>query len=150
MGLLSMSVVRLAGPALDLQHEALGPHHLVVLVLWSAFMVYAEAWRGFHRMFSPRVVKRAFTFPDRLGLQLIAPLVCTGLFHATRKRRIVAWCLVSGIFVLVLIVRSLPAPWRGIVDVGVVLGLAGGTLSIGYHALRALRGELPEIAPDWP
>lgn len=148
--LLGFSVVRLSKPALALADAELGAHHVGVLVVWCGFMLYAEAWRGFHKQFSPRVVQRAFTLPARGHLLALAPLVCMGLLHATRKRRIVAWSLVTGIFVLVLIVRSLPEPWRGIVDVGVVLGLAGGTLSIAFHTVRALRGDLPGVPADWP
>ncbi|MCA9571314.1 MAG: hypothetical protein KC656_25920, partial [Myxococcales bacterium] len=150
VGLLGSSVVRLAGPAVELVHHALGPVHLVVLVVWVAFMLYAEAWRGFHKQFSPRVVQRAFTLPDVLHVRLLAPVVCMGLVHATRKRRIVGWSLVTGIVLLVIVVRQLAQPWRGIVDVGVVLGLAGGTLSIVWHAVRALQGTLPGVPADWP
>ena len=58
--------------------------------------------------------------------------------------------LVTMIVLLVVAVRQLPQPWRGIVDLGVVVGLFAGALSIVFFAVQAVGGRLPEIAPDWP
>lgn len=151
VALLSTSVVRLSTPALEGLASDLSPLQWGLLAGWCAFMLYAEAWRGFHKQFSPRVVQRAFTLPSKPAwVPFAAPVVAMGLLHATRKRRIVGWSLVTGIFLLVLVVRQLPQPWRGLVDAGVVLGLAGGTASIVWHALRAATGRLPGVPADWP
>ena len=61
------------------------------------------------------------------------------LFHA-KQRIIIAWVLVFAIVGLVILVRLLPQPWRGIVDVGVVVELLIGSLSILYIYLQALFG----------
>ena len=73
-----------------------------------------------------------------------------GLMHATRRRKTIAWTLLSMIVVLVLLVRQLPAPWRGIVDMGVVLGLVAGLLSVWWFAARTLLGQAPNVPSDLP
>jgi hypothetical protein len=57
---------------------------------------------------------------------------------------------VVGILTLVLLIRQVEQPWRGIIDLGVVLGLGAGTASICWHAARAWSGTAPSIAADWP
>lgn len=116
------------------------------------FMAYSEGYKGFHKKFSPRVVARAAYLaknPRPLWLAL-APAFCTGLIGASRKRMIIAWILPVAIVVLVLIVRGFPQPWRGAVDAGVVVGLSIGSASILYHAVRAIRGTLPDTPLDLP
>lgn len=73
-----------------------------------------------------------------------------GLFGATKKRMLVSWLMMVGVFLLVKIVKILPYPWRSIVDSGVVAGLSIGTLSIGWHFTRALFGYLPNVDPCLP
>ena len=119
---------------------------------WVVFMIYSEGYRGIHQKFAPRLVVRAVALahnPRPLHV-ILAPAFCMGLFHATRKRLIVSWCVLLGIVSLVVAVRHLEQPWRGIVDGGVVIGLALGALSILYHAYRGLRGEELGIAADLP
>jgi hypothetical protein len=47
-------------------------------------------------------------------------------------------------------VRSLPYPWRGIVDGGVVAGLAYGLVSLAVTFVRALSGDVPNVELDLP
>jgi hypothetical protein len=124
---------------------------------WTLINAYAEGYRGFQKAFSPRVVARAVYLghnPKPLHV-VFAPVFCMAMFHATRKRLIVAWVLLLGIVGLVIIVRMLPQPWRGIVDAGVVLGLIWGSISIVVMFARALFSNvvpdddsIPEPAPS--
>lgn len=148
--LLGLSVWRLSAPAAEAFAHELGPVHLGFAAVWCAFMVYAEGWRGFHRQFAPRVARRASELPADPLWMALAPVVAMGFVRATRKRRIVSWCLTLGIVGLVIVVRQLPQPWRGLVDLGVVLGLATGTASLLWHGGRALAGTPPDVPPDWP
>jgi hypothetical protein len=67
-----------------------------------------------------------------------------GLFHATKKRMIVSWCVSLGVSGIVYAVKKLPYPWRNIVDAGVVVGLAWGSISIFLHYIKALvTGKVP-------
>jgi len=148
--ILAVSVWRLAERTMGLDLATLGPVHWVFEAFWLVFMLYTEAWRGFHKQFSPRVVQRALELPNRPLLIIGAPLVCMGLFYATRKRLIIARGLVVGIVALVLIIRQVPDPWRQLVDLGVTVGLGAGTLSLAWFALRAAMGRPPGVEPDFP
>ena len=127
-------------------------HHTVALVAWVGFMLYSEAYRGFHLAFAPRFAVRAAHLARQPTVlrALLAPAFCMGLLFATRKRLIVSWLLVVAIVGLVLGVRMLAQPWRGIVDVGVVLGLAAGSGSVLWFFGRALTGTAIPMAPDLP
>lgn len=146
------AVVRLAMIAASVVTEELTPLQWVVALAWTAFMAYAEAWRGFHQRFSPRAVARALAVAERGTWWQVAaaPLVAMGLVHATRRRLVSTWLLVVGIVVMVLLVRALPEPWRAIADLGVVIGLGGGLLSLGIHTLLALGGAPPQVPTDLP
>jgi hypothetical protein len=66
---------------------------------------------------------------------LLAPLFCMGYIYATRRRQILSIALTTMIICFVLIARSIPQPWRGILDAGVVVGLSLGVLSIAYFLI---------------
>jgi hypothetical protein len=146
------AVVRLGLVAVDGLGHGLTPAQALFAAAWVGFMVYAEAWRGFHLRFAPRVVARAVAIAAdrRPFLVLLAPLAAMGLLWATPRRVRATWALVIGIVALILVVRALPEPWRAIVDLGVVLGLTGGTLSLGVHTVRAVRGRPTPMDPDLP
>ena len=143
------AVVRLLPRALVLlEHPE--PLPLLVATAWSAFMVYAEGWRGFHQRFNPRVVVRAARLPSRPWWSaLLGPLVVMGLLDATRRRLVASWLLVLGIVLLVVAVQLLPEPWRAVVDAGVVLGLSFGTVSLAVHTVRAVRGRAEPVDPEF-
>lgn len=145
-------VLRLAPIAAGVIEAELGALHWLTMGVWSAFMVYAESWRGFHLQFSPRVVARslAVAADGRPWLVVLAPLVAMGLLYATRRRLAGAWGLVIGIVGMVVAIRALPAPWRAIADAGVVLGLGLGAVSLAIHVGAAALGKLPTIDPDLP
>lgn len=145
-------IVRLGQLAAEHLPRDPGVDQLVFGVIWCGFMVYTEGWRGFHKQFSPRVVRRAWALAeDPAPLRVIlGPVMVMGLIHATRRRLTVSWALVAMIVALILAVRQLPPEWRSLVDLGVVLGLSAGLTSIAYHWVRAIRGSLPEIDPDLP
>jgi hypothetical protein len=152
LAMLGQAFTRLGPRALEAYTMGLTPVQLVVLAGWTGFMIYSEGVRGFHRRFSPRVVARALWLRDhpRPLFVAIAPLFCMSLLHASKRGLVVARVLVLAIVLLVIVVSQLPQPWRGIVDAGVVAGLAVGAASIMWFALRALAGTPPPIAPDLP
>lgn len=113
---------------------------------------YVEGYRAFHLQAAPRVVVRAFHLarnPRKLFV-ILAPLYCMSLIHATRRRLTISWSVYLGIVILVILVRQVPQPWRGMVDAGVVVALSFGLASLGWHFFRALGGELPPMPPDLP
>lgn len=152
LAVLLEAIVRLAPIAFGLVGARLGPVEWAVAVAWSAFMLWSEAWRGFHLRFAPRVVVRSLWIAEAGSAwhKALAPVVAMGLLHATRRRLVATWVLVAAIVLLILVIRWLPPPWRAIVDLGVVLGLSGGALSVVVHAVRALAGRPPQVPADLP
>lgn len=110
----------------------------VTMCLWFA---YVEGYKGFQLKFSPLVVARAQTIKPFNGSPihhtLLAPFYAMGLFHATRKRKIVSWSVTTGVAVIVAAVKRLPYPWRNIVDAGVIVGLSWGSISIMVEWVKA-------------
>lgn len=153
VGILSSAIVRLLPMAVEpLRDGSLGAMHVIAYLGSVAFMAYSEGYRGFHQQFSPRVVARALALPSTHNALFVAfaPVFCMSLFHATKKRKIVAWAILLMVTTLVVIVRSVSQPWRGIIDAGVVVGLGIGTVSILWYFVAALRGITPPVSPDLP
>lgn len=126
--------------------------HWVGLVASLIFMGYAEGYKGFHLKFSPRAAARALYLKRNptIARVLFAPLFCMGFFHATRKRKIVAYSLTAMIILLIVIVRQLSQPWRGIVDAGVLFGLGWGLVSVLLFSVKALFGKSYHVPPETP
>lgn len=141
LGFVGQALYRLTPLALvPIEQDMLHGWLLGLYIFSALFNAYAEGYRGFQRNFSPRVVARAFHLarnPKPVHV-ILAPVFCMGLFHANRKRLYVSWGLLIGIMILIVIIRQLAQPWRGIIDVGVVVGLTWGSLSIVVLFLRAL------------
>jgi hypothetical protein len=108
-----------------------------------ADLITTDALRGSDRALYLR------QHPKPLHL-ILAPLFCMAYFHATRRRQTVSISLTAGIIVLVLAVHRLPQPWRGIVDAGVVIGLAWGVVSLLWFAARAFAGRACDCSPEVP
>ena len=140
--ILGSAVYRLSFPALETFGYPLGGLHWLAIALSITFMSYSEGYRGFQQAFSPRVVARAIYLRDhpRPFHVLLAPFFCMGFFHTTRRRKVVSFSLTAGIILLIVGVRQLSQPWRGIVDIGVVIGLTWGMACILYFAAVAFGG----------
>lgn len=126
--------------------------HIAAYVAWVAFNAYAEGYRAFQKAFCPRVIGRAHHLasnPKPLHA-LLAPLYCLSLFHANRRGLTVAWVMLAIITLLVWLLGITPQPWRGIVDGGVVVALAWGTVALVVMAVRALLGAPPKAKLNLP
>ena len=122
--------------------------HWALFILNTAFMAYAEGYRGFQKSFVPRTVARGFhlaanpTWVDGL----LAPLYCVGYFGAGKRTAKVVWIGTTLIVLAVVLIRQVPQPWRGIIDAGVVVGLIWGiaaTCTIGLQAVFSGRVPAP-------
>ncbi len=150
--LLGSAVYRLAPLAIEGFSYAFSWHHWASLFFIILFMAYAEGYRGFQKGFSPRVVARALYLKNhpRLLHALFAPFFCMGFFHASRRRKITSVSLTLGIIVLILLVRLIPQPWRGIIDAGVVIGLAWGLIFIIIFSFQAFLLKEFKYSPEVP
>ncbi|MSP62644.1 MAG: hypothetical protein EXR72_20410 [Myxococcales bacterium] len=150
--LLGNAIVRLAPRAWEALSSDLTWYQWAAVALVVVGMAWSEGYRGFQQAFSPRVAARARYLADHVTLAraLLAPLFCMAYFHATRRRQIVSLTVSAGIVVLVLVVRLIPQPWRGIIDCGVVVGLAWGLVALLVFALRAFSGRGLDHSPEVP
>ncbi len=152
LALLGSAVYRMTPLAAGAFTYDLRWYHWVFLLLILLFMAYAEGYRAFQQGFSPRVAARARYLRNHRNTlhAFLAPLFCMGYFHATKRRQITSLLVTAGIVILVVLVRFLPQPWRGIVDAGVVVGLAWGLVSLVIFSYRAFTGEQFGYSPEVP
>lgn len=145
--LLLNAIRRVAPIALEpVQNQDMNSAQWLLMLGWMAVMLYSEGYRGFQKAFSPRVVSRALSIGERPSWLrvLFAPFFCIGLFGATRARMIKQWMVLTIIISVIVAIRFLPYPYRGILDAGVVAGLAYGVISVPLVFARALStGVLP-------
>jgi hypothetical protein len=125
--------------------QALGGALIVAGIAW------AEGYRGFWCGLSPLVAARSRWLAQhpRPLLLLMAPVFTLGMLHATRRRLIRAWALTAMITGFIVAVPLLPSPWRGLIDLGVVVGLSVGALSILARTCQGAGSdpEVPAAAP---
>jgi hypothetical protein len=150
--LLGSAIYRLTPMAVNAFSSEFRWYHTITLVFVVFFMAYIEGYRAFQQGFSPRVAARAryLKHHGRFWHAIFAPLFCMGFFHATRRRQITSISVTAGIIVLVLLVRFLDQPWRGIVDAGVVVGLVWGLASLVLFGIQALTSGTFPYSPEVP
>jgi len=143
---------RLATYAAVALANPLTPIEWLLLAANCGVMAWAEGYRGFQLRFSPRVASRAlhlYEHPSPLRLWF-APLFCVGYFGATARLKRNVWIGTALIVLAVLLFNRVPQPWRGILDAGVVVGLAWGTLSLLVAAWTTARGRRALVASEVP
>jgi hypothetical protein len=152
LALLSSATLRLWPKAVEAFSYPFDWYHWAVLVAIVIAMAYAEGYKGFQKAFSPRTAARArhILHNPRFLHVALAPLFCMGYFHATRRRMTTSISLTIGIIALIVLVYLVPQPWRGIIDAGVVVGLAWGIVSLLAFSFQAMgRGSYP-YSPEVP
>jgi hypothetical protein len=150
--LLGSAIYRLTPLAVDAFSYDWSWYHWLSLVLMVFFMAYAEGYRAFQQGFSPRVAARARYLRNHPNMlhAVLAPLFCMAYFHAPKRRQITSISVTLGIIVLVILVRLLDQPWRGIIDGSVVIGLAWGLVSLIVFGYQAFTRERFVYSPDVP
>ncbi|MGE5173203.1 MAG: hypothetical protein ACM3MD_05180 [Betaproteobacteria bacterium] len=150
--LLASAVYRLTPLAIDAFSYPWRWYHWFAFILIVLFMAYVEGFRAFQQAFSPRVAARARYLLDHPNMlhTLLAPFFCMAYFHAPRRRQITSISVTAGIIVLVILVRLLSQPWRGIIDGGVVVGLVWGLISLVVFGYQALSTDRFPYSPEVP
>ena len=123
-----------------------------VLVTNTLFMAYSEGYRGFQKGLSPRVAARCKYLrqnPKALHV-FLAPLFCIGYFHILRNRQRHLIALNAAIVILIIVIQRIDQPWRGIIDVGVVVGLSWGLITLFVFAAKAALSEKFDYSPELP
>jgi hypothetical protein len=150
--LLASAIYRLTPLAIDAFSYEWSWHHWISFALMLFFMAYAEGYRAFQLGFSPRVAARARYLRDHPNMihAILAPFFCMAYFHAPKRRQITSISVTAGIIVLVVLVRMLDQPWRGMIDGSVVVGLAWGLLSLLVFGYQAFTQESFAYSPEVP
>jgi hypothetical protein len=150
--LLLRAVGRLTPLALEPLREPLAGWVIVAYALSIAFNGYAEGYRAFQLRFCPRVVSRAiYLGRTRNPLHVILALpFCMSLFHSTKRQMIVSWIFVAAIATIVVLIRWVPQPWRGVIDAGVVVALGWGVLVMWWQLAVFLAGRGEPAPVDLP
>ena len=150
--LLGSAIYRLTSHAVDALTYEFHWYHWLSLLGLILFMAYAEGYRGFQQAFSPRAAARARYLSEhpKIFHSLLAPFFCMGFFHATKRRRMISISLTVGIILLILLVRMVPQPWRGIIDAAVVIGLLWGVVSLLIFGVAAFTSHHFPYSPEVP
>lgn len=139
--ILGRAVYALGGRGLATVREGLGPLELTLLLALTGAFLYVEGVGALQVRWVPKVVRRIGEL--RRGARplhvLLAPLYGMGLVGASRSTTVRSWAGVAAIVAAVLLVRTFPEPWRGIVDLAVAAALAWGTVALLLQAVRAFR-----------
>lgn len=150
--ILAIAIWRMINHVSEGFSEPLEMIHYGVMIPWILFMAYSEGYKGFQKSYSPRVAARAVFLRDNSTVlrAFFAPVFCMGFFDSTKKRKIVIWCLLIGVTLLVILFRFIPQPWRGVLDLGVVVGLSWGIIATIYFYLKYLFGDASDADPEVP
>jgi len=149
---LASAIYRLSTISLELELISFTVLNWLVLAVWVFIMSYLEGYKGFQKSFSPRVAARIYyLYCNATVLRcVLAPFFCLGFFDAYRRRMIFIWAFTIGIYLLIQLMGFVPMPWRGIVDVGVVIGLSWGLLSLLVHTRLVFKEKGLVYSADVP
>lgn len=138
---LAKAVIGLGGRGLQTLRGGLAPGEWATLVALVVLFVYVEGMRALQLRFAPHVVARAHALSadGPVIWRVLAPLYSFGLVGAPTRALLRAWAGVAAIVIAVIIVRALPEPWRGIIDLAVAAALLWGTVALAILAFRRLR-----------
>ena len=138
------AVYRLGGRGFETLTAGLTVPQWTALTVLVLGFVYVEGIRALQHRWVPRMLGRASQLDEeeRRTPRIVGPLFAMSLLFAPRTQMARAWLLTSGIVSMVVLVRLLPDPWRGIVDLAVAAALAWG---IGAILVAMARGGGPRL-----
>ncbi len=138
--LFASATYRMGSRGIATMQGGLSAGEWVALVLLTLAFVYGEGFRALDRRWVPGLVQRARRLRREGGtlLRVLAPLYGLSLIGVDRRKLVRAWAGTTAIVLAVLLVRSLPEPWRGITDFAVAAALAWGLVAILRRVPSAL------------
>ncbi len=151
--MLGYALIRLFPVAMGTFDQPLQWYHWMCLIGFIVFMAYSEGYRGFQQAFSPRVAARLKYLYDhpRPWHVLLSPLFCMGFFYIQKRRLIAIYILTIGIIAIIVAVKWLAQPWRGIIDAGVLVGLTWGLVTVLMFTRQAFMMQKPfPYSPEVP
>jgi len=76
--------------------------------------------------------------PVKLLYAVLAPLYCLNMIGAERRQLVRGYALVAGIILMIISVKFVPFPWRGMILTGVAVALTWAALEIAYRGFKDL------------
>lgn len=115
----------------------------IVLSVYLIVMIVGKGYFALHRGFVPRVINRSEQLIENGKLidRLLAPLYCMGFFKAPKKRMLISYVMILLIVSFIVSASKISQPWRGIIDIGVIIGLSLGILSLLFLGIKKLISE---------
>jgi hypothetical protein len=152
LSLVGFAILKITPAAVDAFSFELQWYHWLVLILNTAFIGYMKGYRGFQRALSPRVAARARHLSQHptLAAVLLAPLYCMGYFHSLRRKQMVTIMMTVFMVILIILVRQLSQPWRGVFDAGILIGLSWGFFTILVYSVQAFTTAEFNHSPQLP
>ena len=149
---LTKSFYRLVPKITEAFNMPFSPIHWIAFIGFTFFMLYFEGYKGFQLKYSPRTAARVKYLRDHPNLlrDIFAPIFCMGYFHATRKTKIKAYAVTFIVILMIIGISHIPQPWRGIMDVGVILGLSWGIVAFWIFSYQALTRQSFPHSPQTP
>jgi hypothetical protein len=143
MLLLGFAALRLIMPAREAFSYSFTWYHWASLSAIVLLLLYVKGYRAFQKGLSRRVVMRARQIKADPGTVrvLLAPLYCMGFFGAGLRRGLMMAGITAAMVGFIFLVRLLPQPWRGIVDVGLVGAFSWGFVATVLHVAARTDGR---------
>ncbi|MEQ9399305.1 MAG: hypothetical protein RJQ04_09035 [Longimicrobiales bacterium] len=149
-GLLGVAVVRLGARGWTAVEAGLTPVQWAALAVLTAVFVQGEGRMALQRRWVPAVIEplrtlRSAPAPALLVLAPLHGLALVGVDAGTAGR---AWAGVAAVVAAVLLVGTLPQPWRGITDLAVAAALTWGlacVLGSAPSLFRSRSSTRPEV-----
>lgn len=154
MALLSTGVWRVLPHAIEpwLTPGSLSALHIALFAASVGSNAWTEGYRAFQKMIAPRVLARAQWLtdnPERVH-PLLAPIFVAGFFAMQKRAIIVRYVFLVVIICVIIGMKFMPQPWRGIIDAGVAVGLGWGVIAMGVGLIQLFRGVVPDADPQLP
>ena len=148
--LLLYAIVRLSIVVADGAMATWDWRHWAVAAANAVFMAWSEGYRGFQLRFSPRSAARVkwLLYHAATVSTVLAPLFAMGYFNATRRRMVGVYGLTAFVVGAIIVVHALPQPWRAVLDVGVIVGLAWGVASFLWSLKRTFATAGFPVSPE--
>lgn len=148
--LLLYAIVRLSMVVADGAVGSWDWRHWTVAAGNAVFMAWSEGYRGFQLKFSPRPAARVKWLLHHASVvsTVLAPLFAMGFFNATRRRMLGVYGLTAFVAGAIIVVHALPQPWRAVLDIGVVIGLAWGVASFLWSLKHTFAATGFPVSPE--
>lgn len=138
--LFASAALRLGVHGIATMRSGLAAGEWLALASLTLVFVYGEGVRALQRRYVPHVLRRVARLArERRLWRVLAPLYALSLVGGPRRTVLKAWAGTGAIVLAVIVVRSFPEPWRGIIDFAVAAALAWGAIALAGAALHRPR-----------